>query len=416
MTSTVPGTAQLRPVDEHLRRIVEMVTPLQPYEQPLLEAHGLPACEDVISPIDLPRFDNSAMDGYAVRLADVDGASDERPIHLPVVGESAAGSTKPYAMAPGTCLKIMTGAPMPTGADAVVPVEWTDAGRATVRIFAAPQASQYVRRGGEDVREGDLVVAEGTVLGPRQIAVLAAVGRASVRARPRPRVVVLSTGSELRDPGSRLDFDSVYDGNSYMLAAAARAAGAIAYRVGIVSDDPQTFSDALSDQLVRADVVVTSGGVSKGDYDVVKDVLGRLGTVEFCEVAMQPGKPQGFGRVGEDATPIFTLPGNPVSAYVSFEVFVAPALRRMMGRQPYRRSLVQARLTEPVRSMPGRRQYVRAQFEVTPRGATVTPVGGYGSHLVGDLAAANALLVIAEDATGLDAGATAGVLVLDRDF
>jgi len=304
---------------------------------------------------------------------------------------------------------------MPAGADAVAPIEWTDGGRATVRIFTTPHPGQYVRRAGEDVWEGDLIVAEGVVLGPRHIGLLASVGRAQIRARPRPRVVVLSTGSELRDPGTGLGFDSIYDGNSFMLAAAARAAGAIAYRVGIVSDNPQDFSDALSDQLVRADVVVTSGGVSKGEYDVVKDVLSRLGTVEFCEVAMQPGKPQGFGRVGEDGTPIFTLPGNPVSAYISFEVFVAPALRRMMGRLPYRRPLVQATLTADVRSIPGRRQFARAWFEVTARGATVSPVGGHGSHLVGDLARANALVVVAEDVTSLSAGEVAGVMVLDRD-
>ncbi|MBA2533042.1 MAG: molybdopterin molybdotransferase MoeA [Nocardioidaceae bacterium] len=413
-TVAEPTTAP-RSVDEHLSRIIEMISPLQSYDQSLLEAHGLPACEDVLSPIALPRFDNSAMDGYAVRRTDVEGASDESPIHLPVVGESAAGSAKPYALAPGTCLKIMTGAPMPAGADAVAPIEWTDGGRATVRIFTTPHPGQYVRRAGEDVWEGDLIVAEGVVLGPRHIGLLASVGRAQIRARPRPRVVVLSTGSELRDPGTGLGFDSIYDGNSFMLAAAARAAGAIAYRVGIVSDNPQDFSDALSDQLVRADVVVTSGGVSKGEYDVVKDVLSRLGTVEFCEVAMQPGKPQGFGRVGEDGTPIFTLPGNPVSAYISFEVFVAPALRRMMGRLPYRRPLVQATLTADVRSIPGRRQFVRAWFEVTARGATVSPVGGHGSHLVGDLARANALVVVAEDVTSLSAGEVAGVMVLDRD-
>jgi len=413
-TVAEPTTAP-RSVDEHLSRIIEMISPLQSYDQSLLEAHGLPACEDVLSPIALPRFDNSAMDGYAVRRTDVEGASDESPIHLPVVGESAAGSAKPYALAPGTCLKIMTGAPMPAGADAVAPIEWTDGGRATVRIFTTPHPGQYVRRAGEDVWEGDLIVAEGVVLGPRHIGLLASVGRAQIRARPRPRVVVLSTGSELRDPGTGLGFDSIYDGNSFMLAAAARAAGAIAYRVGIVSDNPQDFSDALSDQLVRADVVVTSGGVSKGEYDVVKDVLSRLGTVEFCEVAMQPGKPQGFGRVGEDGTPIFTLPGNPVSAYISFEVFVAPALRRMMGRLPYRRPLVQATLTADVRSIPGRRQFARAWFEVTARGATVSPVGGHGSHLVGDLARANALVVVAEDVTSLSAGEVAGVMVLDRD-
>ena len=172
--------------------------------------------------------------------------------------------------------------------------------------------------------------------------ILAATGHGRVKARPRPRVVVISTGSELREPGAKLGFDSIYDSNSFALAASARQADAIAYRVGIVSDDPQELTDTLSDQLVRADLVVTSGGVSKGDYDVVKDVLSKLGTVEFTEVAMQPGKPQGFGTIGEDDTPIFTLPGNPVSAYISFEVFVLPAIRRMMGKLPYRRPLVRA--------------------------------------------------------------------------
>ncbi len=406
----------LRSVDEHLRHVLDAVTPLAPYDQPLLDAIGLPVCEDVISAIDLPRFSNSAMDGYAVRREDVAGASEQRPIHLPVVGESAAGSAKPYAMAPGTCLRIMTGAPMPSGADAVVPVEWTNQGRAQVQITRCPEAQEHVRAVGEDVKEGELVLAQGAVIGARQVGLLASVGRPQVRARPRPRVVVLSTGSELRDPGGALGFDSIYDSNSYMLAAAVKASGAIAYRVGLVSDDPQAFTDALSDQLVRADVVVTSGGVSKGDYDVVKDVLGRLGTVEFCEVAMQPGKPQGLGHVGEDRTPIFTLPGNPVSAFVSFEVFVLPALRRMMGRLPYRRPLVQAMLTQDLATAPGRRQYVRAEFKVTPRGATVTPVGAQGSHLIGDLAHANSLLLVPEDETSLGLGDTGNVLVLDRDF
>jgi molybdopterin molybdotransferase len=202
-----------------------------------------------------------------------------------------------------------------------------------------------VRPRGDDIRSGDLLVEEGDLLGPRQVAILAATGQSRVRARPRPRVVVLSTGSELRDPGTPLGFDSIYDSNSYLLAAQARAADAIAYRVGIVTDDPHELTSTLSDQLVRADLVVTSGGVSKGDYDVVKEVLSRLGTVQFDEVAMQPGKPQGFGTIGEDSTPIFTLPGNPVSSYISFEVFVLPAIRRMMGKLPYRRPLVRRLLT-----------------------------------------------------------------------
>jgi molybdopterin molybdotransferase len=184
----------------------------------------------------------------------------------------------------------------------------------------------------------------------------------------------------------------------------------------VVGDDPQTFADALSDQLVRADVVVTSGGVSKGAYDVVKDVLSRLGTVEFCEVAMQPGKPQGFGRVGEDQTPILTLPGNPVSTYVSFEVFVVPALRRLTDRLPYRRPLTAATLTADITSIPGRAQYLRGRFEQDGGGATVTPVGGAGSHLLGGLAHSNALVVLDEDVTAVAAGETVSVLALDRDF
>jgi molybdopterin molybdotransferase len=273
-----------------------------------------------------------------------------------------------------------------------------------------------VRPRGDDIRAGDTVITEGTRIGPRETMILAAIGRSQVQARPRPRVVVLSTGSELREPGATLGFDSIYDSNSFAIAAAARASGAIAYRVGIVTDDPQELTDTLSDQLVRADLVVTSGGVSKGDYDVVKDVLGRLGTVEFTEVAMQPGKPQGFGTIGEDDTPIFTLPGNPVSSYVSFEVFVMPAIRLMMGMVPYRRPLVRATCTGAMSSPLGRRQFARGRFEVTEHGAEVTPVGGHGSHLIGGLSQADSLIVISESTTVVDAGSTVDVLVLDRNY
>ena len=403
-------------VDEHIERILEAITPLPPYDQPLLEALGLPASEQVVSPIDLPSFDNSAMDGYAVCFDDVAGATEEQPVHLPVVGEVAAGQTHLFALSPGTAVRIMTGAPVPQGADTIIPVEATDGGVATVRINEAPGIGRHIRHRAEDVQAGDVLLDEGTVLGPRQLGLLASVGRAQVSARPRPRVVIMSTGSELREPGTQLGHDSIYDANSYMIAAAARQAGAIAYRVGIVSDDPQEFADALSDQLVRADIVVTSGGVSKGQYDVVKEVLSALGTVAFGEVAMQPGKPQGFGFVGEDATPIFTLPGNPVSSYVSFEVFVAPAIRRMLGRTPYRRPLVRALCDQTFSSAPGKRQFVRGSFEIDSGGAHVAPVGGHGSHLLGNLSDANALIVVPEDATRVEAGSMVQVMVLDRDY
>jgi molybdopterin molybdotransferase len=409
-------TDRLSTVDEHVERVVESVQPLQPYDQPLLEALGLPVCENIVAPMDLPVFDNSAMDGYAVYFDDVASASEDHPVHLPVVGEMAAGQTKLFALSPGTTVRIMTGAPVPQGADAIVPIEWTDGGVATVRITRAPQRDEHVRHKGEDVQTGDVLLEDGTVLGPRQLGLLASVGRSQVRSRPRPRLVIISTGAELREPGTSLGHDSVYDANSYMLAAAARTAGAIAYRVGIVSDDASEFRDALSDQLVRADLVVTSGGVSKGAYDVVKEVLSEVGTVSFGEVAMQPGKPQGFGFVGEDSTPILTLPGNPVSAYVSFEVFVVPAIRRMMGRLPYRRPMVRALCSQGFSSARGRQQYVRAQFGIDGKGAHVTPVGGHGSHLMGDLSEANALIVVPTDVTSVQGGTQVQVLVLDRDF
>ncbi|HEX5861245.1 MAG TPA: gephyrin-like molybdotransferase Glp [Nocardioides sp.] len=403
-------------VDQLLDRILAHIEPLKDFPQPLLEALDLPSAEEVIAPIDLPSFDNSGMDGYAVRLEDVVTATEDSPVHLPVVGEIGAGQAGILAMSPGTAVKIMTGAPMPTGADSVVPYEWTDRGVAQVRITQAPTEGQHVRRAGEDVAVGDVLIEEGSVLGPRHLGLLASVGRATVRSRPRPRVVILSTGSELRDPGTPLGHDSIYDGNSWLLAAAARRAGAIAYRVGIVPDEPRAFHDALSDQLVRADLVVTSGGVSQGDYDVVKEALAPTGTVWFGSVAMQPGKPQGFGLVGEERVPIFTLPGNPVSSYVSFEAFVLPAIRKLMGRTPYSRPTTRARLTHPISSPAGRRQFVRGAYEVDRGGPFVSPVGGHGSHLIGDLASSNALIVVPEDTTSVTAGEHVQVTLLDEDF
>ncbi len=399
-------------VEELLDRVLGTIEELPHFPQPLMDALGLPVAEDIVAPIALPTFDNSAMDGYAVVAADVEGASADEPVRLPVVGEIGAGQASLLALSPGTVAKIMTGAPVPEGCDAVVPYEWTDRGVAQVEITQAPAVGAHIRPAGEDVKPGDLLVEAGTVLGPRHLGLLAAVGIGTVRVRPRPRVVVLSTGSELRDAGTPLTHDAIYDGNSYLLAAAAREAGAIAYRVGIVPDDPRAFMDALSDQLVRADLVVTSGGVSQGDFDVVKEALSPLGTVWFGPVKMQPGKPQGFGTVGEDDTPIFTLPGNPVSSYISFQMFVLPALRKMMGLRPYVRPTTEARLTKAFSSPPGRRQFMRGTYA----NRTVTPAGGPGSHLIGDLATADCLIVVPEDQTSVLAGDQVQVLRLDEEF
>lgn len=411
-----PPAAEPITVEQLQEKVLGTVRPLPEHPLPLMDALGLALAEDVVSPIDLPRFDNSAMDGYAVVHRDVATATGEAPVHLPVVGEIGAGQARIRVLSEGTAVKIMTGAPVPAGADTVVPYEWTDRGEASVRITQAPEPAQHVRPRGDDVSSGDLLVERGTVLGPRHLGLLAAVGRDRVRCRQRPRVVVLSTGSELRDAGSELGHDSIYDGNSYLLAASARAAGAIAYRVGIVPDDPATFTEALHDQLVRADVVVTSGGVSMGDFDVVKEALAPLDTMWFGPVAMQPGKPQGFGTVGEDAVPVFTLPGNPVSAYISFETFVVPALRRMMGLLPEVRPTVPARLTHAVTSPPGRRQLLRGSYDESHGAASVSPVGGAGSHLVGNLAVADSLIVVPEATTSLAAGETVQVVRLDVPF
>jgi molybdopterin molybdotransferase len=404
----------MRTVDEHLTAVLGTLGPLPPLEVNLLDAHGCVLAEDVVSTRPLPGFDNSSMDGYAVRSIDVASATPETPVVLPVIGDIAAGSGGVYSVNNGLSVRIMTGAPIPAGADCVIPVEWTDGGVARVRIDRAPSPGLSIRRLGEDVTEGETVLTKGVALGAAQIGLLAAIGRARVLVRPRPRVVIFSTGNELVDVGVDPGPAQINESNSYTLTAAAREAGAIAYRVGIVPDDPTRLMAIIEDQLVRADLVVTTGGVSAGAYDTVKAVLSRLGTVEFLKVAMQPGMPQGFGTVGPDSTPIFTLPGNPVSAYVSFEVFVRPAIRRMLGVLPLYRPLVRATLATPITKAEGKRSYVRARIEVTDGVYVVTPVGGMGSHLVADLALANAFVVAPDSVTEIPAGSTVSVMMLER--
>ncbi|MBF6056497.1 molybdopterin molybdenumtransferase MoeA [Streptomyces eurocidicus] len=421
-------------MEEHLGDILDRIRPLEPIELQILDAQGCVLVEDVTVPLALPPFDNSSMDGYAVRTADVEGASEEFPAVLTVIGDIAAGSGELPTVGPGEAARIMTGAPLPPGAEAVVPVEWTDGGTGEgpaaamaahsaapegatgeVRVHRPVAARGHVRARGSDVAAGELALAVGTVLGPPQIGLLAAIGRATVRVRPRPRVVVMSTGSELVPPGEALGPGRIHDSNSFALAACARDAGALAYRVGAVDDDAETLRSTLEDQLIRADAVVTSGGVSVGAYDVVKETFAELagdeGSVSFRKLAMQPGKPQGFGRIGPDRTPLFALPGNPVSAYVSFELFVRPALRALMGLAPFDRPTVRAVCADAITSSPeGRRQYLRARHE----DGEVRLVGGAGSHLVKALAEANALIVVPEATTAVPAGTELDVVLLDR--
>ncbi|WP_309248672.1 gephyrin-like molybdotransferase Glp [Streptomyces sp. MNP-20] len=430
-------------VDEHLEDILAAVRPLEPIELQLLDAQGCVLVEDVTVPVSLPPFDNSSMDGYAVRAADVAGAGEEFPAVLTVVGDVAAGPGEQPTVGPGQAARIMTGAPLPPGAEAVVPVEWTDGGlgegpvsgmrahsaapegaSGEVRVYRPAKPGAHVRARGSDVRAGDRALTAGTVLGAAQIALLAAIGRGTVTVRPRPRVVVLSTGSELVQPGEELADGQIYDSNSFSLTAAAREAGAIAYRVGAVADDAETLRSTIEDQLIRADLVVTTGGVSVGAYDVVKEALSAIGDpddekglgagggVEFRKLAMQPGKPQGFGSIGPDHTPLLALPGNPVSSYVSFEVFVRPAVRTLMGLPDVHRTTVRARLdaAEALASPPGKRQFLRGRHDADT--GTVTPVGGSGSHLVAALAQADALIVVPEDTTSVEPGTEVDVVLL----
>ena len=398
-------------VDEHLARVLSVVQPLSPLDLGLLDAQGCFLDEDVHAPAPLPGFDNSAMDGYAVRTADLSG---ELPVVLPVVGDVAAGPASPLRVQPGLCVRIMTGAALPEGADAVVPLELTDGGVKHVRIDQTVEPGAYIRRAGEDVAAGDLVLTRGSALGSANIGLAAASGRHRVLVRPRPRVVVVSTGSELVEPGAPMGPGQIADANSFALTAAAIEAGALAYRVGIVPDEARTLLSTLEDQLVRADVLITSGGVSVGAYDVVKEVLSRIGTVQFDKVAMQPGMPQGFGTIGPDDTPIFALPGNPVSALVSFEVFVRPALRRMIGAEPLQRPRVSAVTTESFSSPEGKRSFVRVHLSVRKGAHVVTPVSGPGSHLLAGMARANALVVVPEQVVQVTAGEPVTVLLLER--
>ncbi|MGC5015082.1 gephyrin-like molybdotransferase Glp [Streptosporangium sp. DT93] len=395
----------MRSVDDHLSDILRTVRVLAPLEVELERALGTTLAEEVTAPVPLPPFDNSAMDGYAVRSEDVADA----PVTLPVIDDIAAGDGRLQAIGPGMVMRIMTGAPMPAGTDAVVPVEWTDGGTARVAIDRPARAGNAVRRSGEDVRAGDVVLPVGTPIGPAQLGVLAGVGRRRVLVRPRPRVVVISTGAELVEPGQPLGPGQIWESNSHTLVAAVREAGGDGYRAGIVTDDVSQFLDQLDAQLLRADVVITSGGVSMGAYEPVKEALGPLGTVRFDRVAMQPGMPQGFGVVGEDQIPIFALPGNPVSSFVSFMVFVQPALRKMRGLPAGPTPTVRAVTTAALRSPDGKRSYLRG---VLGPDGTVAPVLRQGSHQLAALASADALIVVPESVTELDEGADVEVIPL----
>jgi len=400
-------------VEEHRAVVAALLSPTEVVELPLVEARGKVLAEAVTAAISLPPFDNSAMDGYAVRAAELAAASEDAPVTLPVATDIPAGRTDVTALEPGTVARIMTGAPMPEGADAVVPVELTDGGTETVAIRLAPEVGRHLRTVGEDVRAGSEVLAAGTVLTAVQIGVAAAVGRATLPVRRPPHVLVLSTGSELVAPGEPLLPGQIYESNGAMLAAAVWDAGATAEQLRFVPDDVEQFRKVLGERIVAGvDLVVTSGGVSAGAYEVVKDALTGHG-VEFVKVGMQPGGPQGAGIVefGQVACPVVTLPGNPVSSQVSFEVFVRPVLRRAMGHPYPDRPIVTARSRDELSSPAGRRQFRRGRLDALD--GTVGEVGSPASHMLAALARADCLFVVPEETTRVAAGDVLDVWLLD---
>jgi molybdopterin molybdotransferase len=418
MPSVTPPRPGPRSVEEHRAVVAALVAPQPAEDVPLADARGRVLARDVVSAVSLPPFANSAMDGYAVRAADVAGACDGEPVVLPVAADLPAGRTDVPPLGPGTAHRIMTGAALPAGADAVVPVEQTDGGRERVAVRAVPEPGAHVRGIGEDVVAGAVVLTAGTVLRAPQIGLAAAVGLAALPVRRRPVVLVLSTGSELVAPGEELAPGQIYESNGPMLAAAVEEAGGRAELLRFVPDDVGQFLDRLRERIGAVeggvDLVLTSGGVSAGAYEVVKDAFTDRG-VDFVKVAMQPGGPQGAGRVADlGGVPVVALPGNPVSSHVSFEVFVRPALRAAIGHPHPGRPVVTATLGEPWTSPAGRRQYRRGLLDAV-RG-TVTEVGTAASHLLAALARADCLVVVPEGATTLPEGSAVDVWLLTAEM
>ena len=388
----------MRPVEDHQTVVAGLITRREPVTLPLADTLDLVLADDVVAPLSLPGFDNSAMDGYAVVADDIATATSEQPVLLPVAEDIPAGRTDPLTLKPGTAHRIMTGAPLPAGATAVVPVEATDGATDTVTIRSSAKPNQHIRRAGEDVTAGTTVLRAGQLVTPAALGLAAALGLGELRVIPRQRVLVMSTGTELVAPGTPLQPGQIYESNAVMLAAAVRDAGAEVVASPMTGDDVDVFRDVLNRYTGQADLIITTGGVSAGAYEVVKDALG--GEVDFVKVAMQPGMPQGAGTV--NGTPIITLPGNPVSALVSFEVFIRAPLRTAMGLPNPERPRRTAVLTEDLASPRGKRQFRRGVLDADA--GTVTGYGPPASHHLRWLASANCLLEIGEDVTEVAAG------------
>ena len=407
-------------VEEARERVFARCRVLEAEEVGLLDALGRVLAAEARSDIDVAPFDNSAMDGYAVHAADLAGASSDAPVTLDVVSHIAAGDYSDLEVGPGQAARIMTGAPMPPGADSVVMVEFTEPGEAegstggTVRVMREPQLGEHIRRRGEEVRAGDVVLAAGEIIGPAGIGLLASTGHATVTVFRRPRVAVLSTGDELVEVDEVPGPGQIRNSNSYSIAAQVIAAGGVPVRYPIVSDDPDATRDAFTRAAAECDFIVTSGGVSVGDFDYVKPILEELGEMEFCKVAMRPGNPQTLGSIGD--VPFFGLPGNPTSTFVGFEIFVRPALRYMQGHTELDRPRQTVRLAHDVKKKQDRRYYLRARVTVADDGALeVALSGSQSSALLTAAHRGNCLLVLPEGDGSFAAGSEVQVVRLDME-
>jgi molybdopterin molybdotransferase len=394
---------------EYRERVLSRIQPLAPIDLPLHDAYGCVVARDVFADTQLPSFSSSAMDGFAVRSADVAGASPERPVELAIVGEARIGRRPEATVGGGEAVRIDTGAPIPPGADCVVPIENCVVDGQRVRVLQGAPAGKHVRPAGEDAREGDLLVPAGRKLGAPELGILAAAGFGRVSVHPSPRVVILSTGDELVDPLRAMEFGQVHDSNGYTLYAAAREAGASPYMAGIVPDDVDAFRETVVSQLGHADVFISSGGVSVGEHDVVKRAFFKRGEVQFTRVAMQPGMPQAFGHL--DGTPYFGLPGNPVSVFVSFELFVRPALLKMSGRRSLDRPAVPAVLEDEISGPKGKTVFARVLVRRDADGWHAASTGARSSNLFGTVARANGLAVIPPGVERIGPGEQARVIV-----
>ena len=403
----------------------------RPVRVAIAEAQGLMCAEEVVTERPLPGFDQAAIDGYAVRSVDVlgyggsgegedgdeAGETRDREISLPVMGAIEAGARTPSRLQPRQAARVQTGAPMPTLADAVLPLRWTDGGESRVRVLRGVRSGAYVRRTGDDVQPGDVAVRAGTIIGAAQVGLLAAVGRERVLVHPRPRLSVMCVGGELVDISRTPGNGQVYDVNSYALAAAGRDAGAEVNRVGIVSTDPTKLREVVEGQLNRAEAVVIAGAVGGAAAEGVRSVLSQLGDMEVSRIAMHPGSVQGFGQLGPEGVPVFLLPANPVSALVVFEVMVRPLIRLSLGKRQPARRVVQARALSPISSVAGRKGYLRGQLmrDQDTGEYLVQALGGApgaSSHLLATLAEANCLVVVPTEAEQVRTGEVVDVAFL----